>query len=79
MRLICIDDVTDILSFGDGRKELTWGKEYEVRYKYRQSERTQISIVNDLGIINDYLLSRFVTVGEFKQTLREEKFKELGL
>ena len=26
MRLICIDDVTDILSFGDGRKELTWAK-----------------------------------------------------
>jgi hypothetical protein len=25
---MCIDDVTDILNFGDGIKELTYGKEY---------------------------------------------------
>lgn len=30
MKLICIDDVTDILGFGDVVKELTYGKTYEI-------------------------------------------------
>ena len=34
MRLICIDDETDILNFGDGVKELTWGKEYQINSHY---------------------------------------------
>ena len=60
MKLICIDDVTDILNFGDGRKELTLYKEYEIIEKFN-IERIQVSIINDLGIKNEYLLSRFVT------------------
>ena len=28
--LICIDPVTDILNFGNGKPELTYGKEYKV-------------------------------------------------
>lgn len=65
MKLICIDDVTDILKFGNGLKELTYGKEYEVLSIY-SNRRPQIRIINDLGINNDYLMSRFVTQQEFR-------------
>ena len=74
MKLICIDDVTDILNFGDGRKELTLYKEYEIIEKYIDYtgdvdswHRIQVSIINDLGIKNEYLLSRFVTREEFRE------------
>lgn len=73
MKLICIDDVTDILNFGDGRKELTLYKEYEIIEKFidynigLNSKRIQVSIINDLGIKNEYLLSRFVTREEFRE------------
>ena len=33
---ICIDDVTDILNFGDGIKELTYGKEYTIMETYEK-------------------------------------------
>ena len=74
MKVICIDDVTDILNFGDGRKELTLYKEYEIIEKYIDYtgdvdswHRIQVSIINDLGIKNEYLLSRFVTREEFRE------------
>jgi hypothetical protein len=78
MKLICIDDVTDILKFGNGIRELTYGKEYEILFKYeskRGSDRIQIQIINDRGHRNEYLLSRFVTRDEF----RELKLKEIGI
>lgn len=65
MKLICIDDVTDILKFGNGLKELTYGKEYKVLSIYSNT-RPQVRIINDLGINNDYLMSRFVTQQEFR-------------
>jgi hypothetical protein len=74
MKLICIDDVTDILNFGDGRKELTLYKEYEIIEKFN-IERIQVSIINDLGIKNEYLLSRFVT----REEMREMRLNELGI
>jgi hypothetical protein len=73
MKVICIDDVTDILNFGDGRKELTLYKEYEIIEKFidynsgLDSNRIQVSIINDLGVKNEYLLSRFVTREEFRE------------
>ena len=74
MKVICIDDITDILNFGDGRKELTLYKEYEIIEKYIDYtgdvdswHRIQVSIINDLGIKNEYLLSRFVTREEFRE------------
>lgn len=76
-KVICIDDVTDILNFGDGIKELTYGKEYEIIERYYQIEwdRLQISIINDEGIKNEYRLSRFVTLEEW----RENRLKEIGI
>jgi len=76
-KVICIDDVTDILNFGDGIKELTYGKEYEIIERYYQIEcdRLQISIINDIGIKNEYRLSRFVTLEEW----RENRLKEIGI
>lgn len=74
MKLICIDDVTDILNFGDGRKELTLYKEYEIIEKFN-IERIQVSIINDLGIKNEYLLSRFVT----REEMREMRLNEIGI
>lgn len=66
MNLICIDDVTDILNFGDGIKELTYGKEYHIR-RFPQSERhSYVSIINDKGVINEYFRSRFVTREEYR-------------
>jgi len=68
MKVICIDDVTDILNFGDGVKELTWGKEYEIIHFYQEKEgrNQQVIIRNDKGINNDYRLSRFLTLEEFR-------------
>ena len=71
MKVICIDDVTDILKFGHGKKELTRYKEYEILTKFNN----HISIINDLGYRDEYLLSRFVTIDEF----REIRLKELGI
>lgn len=81
MKVICIDGVTDILNFGNGKKELTKYKEYEILEKFinyndgMNSNRIQISIINDIGCRNEYLLSRFVTIDEF----REMRLKELGI
>ena len=73
MKLICIDDETDILNFGDGVKELTWGKEYEIKSFYesrlmsRGDVRQYISLINDKGKSNDYLSDRFVTLETFRE------------
>ena len=67
MKLICIDDETDILNFGDGVKELTWGKEYQINSHYDStSGRRYYSLINDRGIDSDYLSDRFVTKEEFR-------------
>ena len=67
MKLICIDDETDILNFGDGVKELTWGKEYQINSHYDSTNgRRYYSLINDRGIDNDYLSDRFVTKEEFR-------------
>jgi hypothetical protein len=77
MKLICIDDVTDSLNFGDGVKELTFGKEYEIKsfYEKKPDGRQYISLINDKGISNDYLISRFTTLKQF----RELQLKKLGI
>lgn len=81
MKVICIDDITDILNFGDDIKELTLYKEYEILEKFidynsgLDSNRIQISIINDLGIKNEYLLSRFVTREEY----RELQLSKIGI
>ena len=82
MKVVCIDDVTDILKFGDGIRELTYGKEYEIIKKYIDYtgdvdswHRIQIQIINDIGHRNEYLLSRFVT----REKFRELKLKEIGI
>ena len=73
MKLICIDDETDILNFGDGVKELTWGKEYEIKNSFlmcsmsRGDVRQYISLINDKGKSNDYLYDRFVTLETFRE------------
>ena len=60
MKLICIDDVVDIIGFGDGVKELTWGKEYEIVnfYDIKGDGREYISVINDKGKRNDYYCTR---------------------
>lgn len=80
MKMICIDDETDMLQFGSGEKELTRGKEYEVLHKYYElvgemRSPIQITVMNDRGRKCDYLLSRFVTIEEW----REMKLNELGI
>jgi hypothetical protein len=80
MKMICIDDETDILQFGSGEKELTRGKEYEVLHKYYELDGEmrspiQIIVMNDRGRKGDYLLSRFATIEEW----REMKLNELGI
>ena len=77
MKLICIDDVTDILNFGDGVKELTWGKEYQIQgfYEAHEDGRQYISLINDKGKSNDYLSYRFVTLESF----RELQLNKLGI
>lgn len=68
MKLICIDSETDILNFGDGVKELTWGKEYQINSHYDSTNgRRYYILVNDRGISNDYVSDRFVTKEEFRK------------
>lgn len=76
MRLICIDDETDILNFGDGVKELTYGKEYQINSHYdcTNGER-YYSILNDKGVGNDYLSDRFVSLDKF----REIQLNKIGI
>lgn len=77
MKLICIDDVTDSLNFGDGVKELTFGKEYKIIsfYEKKPDGRQYIALINDKGLSNDYLISRFTTL----QVFRELQLKKLGI
>ena len=77
LKLICIDDVTDILNFGDGVKELTWGKEYQIQsfYEAHEDGRQYISLINDKGKSNDYLSDRFVSLERF----REIQLEKLGI
>lgn len=82
LKLICIDDVTeplgDVNNYLNTEKDLTWGKEYEIRHKYDMDyydSRLIISIVNDLGIKAEYFLSRFITLEDF----RELQLNKLGL
>ena len=76
MRLICIDDETDILNFGDGVKELTYGKEYQINSHYDSTNgKRYYSILNDKGVGNDYLSDRFVTL----ETFRELQLDKLGI
>ena len=77
MKLICIDDRTDSLNFGDGVKELTFGKEYEIKsfYEAHADGRQYISLINDSGKSSDYLIDRFVTLGVF----REMQLSKLGI
>jgi hypothetical protein len=68
MKLICIDGETDILNFGDGIKELTFGKEYQILSVYESTNgRQYISLINDKGKSNDYLSDRFVTLETFRE------------
>jgi hypothetical protein len=76
MRLICIDDETDILNFGDGVKELTYGKEYQINSHYDSTNgKRYYSILNDKGVGNDYLSDRFVTLEKF----REIQLNKIGI
>lgn len=76
MRLICIDDETDILNFGDGVKELTYGKEYQINSHYDSTNgKRYYSILNDKGVGNDYLSNRFVTLERF----REIQLNKIGI
>jgi hypothetical protein len=76
MKLICIDDETDILNFGDGIKELTFGKEYQILSVYESTNgRQYISLINDKGKSNDYLSDRFVSLERF----REIQLEKLGI
>ena len=76
MKLICIDDETDILNFGDGVKELTWGKEYQINSHYDSTNgRRYYSLINDQGVGNDYNSDRFVTKEEF----RNLQLKKIGI
>lgn len=76
MKLICIDAETDVLNFGDGLKELTWGKEYQIISHYDSTNgRRYYSLINDRGINNDYNSDRFVT----KEVFRTLQLKKLGI
>lgn len=76
MKLICIDDETDILNFGDGVKELTFGKEYQILSHYDSTNgRRYYSLINDRGINNDYNSDRFVT----KEVFRKLQLEKLGI
>jgi hypothetical protein len=74
MKLVCIDDVTDVLN---GEKHLTWGKEYEIVSFYQKDSRGRqfVSIINDRGKVYDYLLDRFVS----KAAFRELQLKKLEI
>jgi hypothetical protein len=72
-KLICIDDLTDVLRFGDGRIELTFGKEYEILdVYYKNGKMTQYSIINDLSQRLEYRVERFVNREQFR-TIQLEK------
>ena len=66
--LICIDPVTDILNFGnDTTPELTYGKIYYMElYEPKEDGRQYVRLINDKLISNDYLITRFVTIEEFR-------------
>lgn len=66
MKLVCINDVTDILGFGDGLKELTYGKIYNIISFYEElpDGRQYISLINDKNINSDYLITRFKSIAE---------------
>jgi hypothetical protein len=71
--LVCIDCETDILKFGqNGVCELTYGKTYYVIETY---DIRFYTLINDNGISNDYLRTRFVTPDVF----REMRLKEIGI
>jgi hypothetical protein len=70
--LVCIDCETDILKFGqNGVCELTYGKTYYVKTYHMRF----YTLINDNGISNDYLRTRFVTPDVF----REMRLKEIGI
>lgn len=75
MKLICIDHVTDILNFGNGEPELTYGKEYEVTRWYDKKEdgRQFIGIINDSNKQSEYLITRFIT----KEVYRDIKLNSI--
>lgn len=77
MKVICIDDVTDILGFGDGVKELTYGKEYEILsfYEAKEDGRQYIYLINDKDRSEDYLIDRFVSLEKF----RDLQLNKLGI
>ena len=76
MKLICIDAETDILNFGNGIKELTWGKEYKILSFYKNKRGVYYyALINDNGVNNGYLSNRFITLEEF----RELKLNKLGI
>ena len=62
--LTCIDPFTDILNFGNGKPELTYGKQYKVERWFEKHEdgRQFIGIINDSDERNEYLITRFVTI-----------------
>jgi hypothetical protein len=75
-KLICIDDLTDVLKFGDGRKELTFGKEYEILdLFYKNGKVKHYSIINDLDQRLEYRVERFVDRAKFR-LLQLEKIIE---
>lgn len=67
-KLICIDAVTDILKFGSGKPELTYGKEYKVLKWFPKLDdgRQFIGIRNDSDVLNEYLITRFVAKDIFR-------------
>ena len=75
MIMVCIDDATDNLNFGDGQKELTFGKTYSVSTDQTKDGRLYFRLVNDKNKSSDYLSTRFVTMEEF----RELKLSQLGI
>ena len=77
--LICIDDVTDILKFGDGIRELTYGRAYKVTrwFETKSDGRQFISIRNDKDALTEYLTSRFLSKEDFLQLERDKKLNKL--
>ncbi len=76
MRLICIDDETDILNFGDGVKELTYGKEYQINSHYDSTNgKRYYSILNDKGVRHGVEKELFIDIAK----IRQDKIKELGI
>lgn len=71
MKMICIYEVTDILDFGNGKPELTYGKEYEIIREFKRLEdgRQFVGIINDSNVLTEYLISRFVTKDVFRDKI----------